>query len=49
MRGDKQEYGGRGQPLPTFYLKVPTGGGKTLLAVKTTSKTLIRKDDRRNT
>ena len=24
-----------GQPLPTFCLKVPTGGGKTLLAVKT--------------
>jgi type III restriction enzyme len=23
-----------GQPLPTFCLKVPTGGGKTLLAVK---------------
>ncbi len=26
---------GVGQPLPTFCLKVPTGGGKTLLAVKT--------------
>jgi type III restriction enzyme len=26
---------GLGQPLPTFCLKVPTGGGKTLLAVKT--------------
>ena len=26
---------GLDQPLPTFCLKVPTGGGKTLLAVKT--------------
>ena len=26
---------GLGQPLPNFCLKVPTGGGKTLLAVKT--------------
>ncbi len=26
---------GLGQPLPTFCLKVPTGGGKTLLGVKT--------------
>lgn len=26
---------GIGQPLPTFCLKIPTGGGKTLLAVKT--------------
>ncbi len=26
---------GLGHPLPTFCLKVPTGGGKTLLAVKT--------------
>jgi len=26
---------GLGEPLPTFCLKVPTGGGKTLLAVKT--------------
>ena len=26
---------GLGQPLPTFCLKIPTGGGKTLLAVKT--------------
>lgn len=26
---------GIGQPLPVFCLKVPTGGGKTLLAVKT--------------
>ncbi|MCX7049217.1 MAG: DEAD/DEAH box helicase family protein, partial [Candidatus Sumerlaeota bacterium] len=26
---------GLGQPLPVFCLKVPTGGGKTLLAVKT--------------
>jgi len=26
---------GLGQPLPTLCLKVPTGGGKTLLAVKT--------------
>lgn len=26
---------GVGQPLPTFCLKVPTGGGKTLLGVKT--------------
>jgi type III restriction enzyme len=26
---------GLGDPLPTFCLKVPTGGGKTLLAVKT--------------
>ena len=25
---------GKGQPLPTFCLKVPTGGGKTLLAIK---------------
>lgn len=26
---------GLGEPLPTFCLKIPTGGGKTLLAVKT--------------
>ncbi|MDD5483671.1 MAG: DEAD/DEAH box helicase family protein [Kiritimatiellae bacterium] len=26
---------GLGQPLPNFCLKIPTGGGKTLLAVKT--------------
>jgi type III restriction enzyme len=26
---------GLGQPLPVFCLKIPTGGGKTLLAVKT--------------
>ena len=26
---------GLGHPLPTFCLKIPTGGGKTLLAVKT--------------
>ncbi|OGQ06119.1 MAG: restriction endonuclease subunit R [Deltaproteobacteria bacterium RIFCSPLOWO2_12_FULL_44_12] len=26
---------GIGQPLPAFCLKIPTGGGKTLLAVKT--------------
>lgn len=26
---------GLGKPLPTFCLKIPTGGGKTLLAVKT--------------
>lgn len=26
---------GLGQPLPSFCLKIPTGGGKTLLAVKT--------------
>jgi type III restriction enzyme len=26
---------GVGRPLPTFCLKIPTGGGKTLLAVKT--------------
>lgn len=26
---------GLGKPLPSFCLKVPTGGGKTLLAVKT--------------
>jgi type III restriction enzyme len=26
---------GLGEPLPTFCLKVPTGGGKTLLTVKT--------------
>jgi type III restriction enzyme len=26
---------GLGQPLPAFCLKIPTGGGKTLLAVKT--------------
>ncbi|HYA89132.1 MAG TPA: DEAD/DEAH box helicase family protein, partial [Nitrospirota bacterium] len=26
---------GLGRPLPTFCLKIPTGGGKTLLAVKT--------------
>jgi type III restriction enzyme len=26
---------GIGRPLPTFCLKIPTGGGKTLLAVKT--------------
>ena len=25
---------GKGEPLPTFCLKVPTGGGKTLLAIK---------------
>jgi len=27
--------GGLGRPLPSFCLKVPTGGGKTFLAVKT--------------
>src|SRR3990172_4521757 len=26
---------GLDQPLPTFCVKIPTGGGKTLLAVKT--------------
>src|SRR5271170_6591862 len=26
---------GLGRPLPSFCLKIPTGGGKTLLAVKT--------------
>jgi type III restriction enzyme len=26
---------GLDQPLPNFCLKIPTGGGKTLLAVKT--------------
>ena len=26
---------GQGRPLPVFCLKIPTGGGKTLLAVKT--------------
>jgi len=26
---------GLGEPLPTFCLKIPTGGGKTLLAVRT--------------
>src|ERR671917_278372 len=26
---------GIGQPLPNFCLKIPTGGGKTLLAIKT--------------
>lgn len=26
---------GLGEPSPTFCLKVPTGGGKTLMAVKT--------------
>ena len=26
---------GLGRPLPVFCLKIPTGGGKTLLAVKT--------------
>ena len=25
---------GRGEPLPSFCLKIPTGGGKTLLATK---------------
>lgn len=36
---------GLGQPLPTFCLKVPTGGGKTLLAVKTVDlvNTIYRK------
>jgi type III restriction enzyme len=36
---------GLGQPLPTFCLKVPTGGGKTLLAVKTVdiANTVYRK------
>ncbi|MCG2660005.1 MAG: DEAD/DEAH box helicase family protein, partial [Kiritimatiellae bacterium] len=36
---------GLGQPLPIFCLKVPTGGGKTLLAVKTVDlvNTIYRK------
>jgi type III restriction enzyme len=36
---------GLGQPLPTFCLKIPTGGGKTLLAVKTIDlvQTIYRK------
>ena len=28
-------FNGLGQPLPSFCLKIPTGGGKTLLATKT--------------
>jgi type III restriction enzyme len=37
---------GLGQPLPSFCLKVPTGGGKTLLAVKTIDlvNAIYRKD-----
>jgi len=34
-RGYLARKNGLGQPLPAFCLKVPTGGGKTLLAVKT--------------
>jgi type III restriction enzyme len=34
-RGYIPRKNGLGQPLPNFCLKVPTGGGKTLLAVKT--------------
>ena len=30
-----EEKDGLGRPLPVFCLKIPTGGGKTLLAVKT--------------
>src|SRR6266699_7312452 len=29
------KHDGLGRPLPVFCLKIPTGGGKTLLAVKT--------------
>jgi len=34
LRAYLRRKNGLGQPLPTFCLKVPTGGGKTLLAVK---------------
>ena len=37
-----------GQPLPSFCLKIPTGGGKTLLATKTVdlANTHFRKSNR---
>ena len=35
MRGYVPRKNGLQEPLPTFCLKIPTGGGKTLLAVKT--------------
>lgn len=34
-RGYVPRKNGLGQPLPAFCIKVPTGGGKTLMAVKT--------------
>src|ERR1043166_102840 len=34
-RGDVPKKHGAGRQLPVFCLKIPTGGGKTLLAVKT--------------
>lgn len=39
---------GLGQPLPSFCLKIPTGGGKTLLATKTVDlvNTHFRKSNR---
>jgi type III restriction enzyme len=39
---------GLGQPLPSFCLKIPTGGGKTLLAIKTIDlvNTHFRKNNR---
>ena len=41
-------HNGLGEPLPTFCLKIPTGGGKTLLATKTVdlANTHFRKDNR---
>ena len=33
-RGYLPRKNGLGEPLPTFCLKIPTGGGKTLLATK---------------
>jgi type III restriction enzyme len=34
LKGYQERKNGMGEDLPNFCLKIPTGGGKTLLAVK---------------